>query len=128
MMNINVNGTDYTLSTSFGTMKKLETKFKFSITQIMAKLPDSFAEDLFNILAIGAGKQGDSEFDKAFSEDTNWDYSTLQLTVIEYLARMQYSGTPEEIETKLQKQMVPEEAKNAIRQMLNLPVPEKETT
>ena len=120
-MLITVNGTDYELSTKLGTGKKIEEKFKVPLVQLFGKLGDALSSELTDIIAIAAGKAGDSGFMREI--DDNWDYSDLYNTVQELVLRFQFSGSPADIERKLVKYPGNVELKNAIRELLGVPIP-----
>lgn len=118
-MFITVGEREYELSTKLGTAMAIEKRFKLPLTQIFEKIGVAEIPELISILAIAAGKVGDADFSAGLSE--NWDYMDLQTTVQEMLARLMFSGTPEQVEAKLAKFPIPEQQKNVIRGLLGLP-------
>lgn len=125
-MNITVGENTYELSTKLGTGKKIENHFKLPLVQIFGKLGEALSHELTDIIAIAAGKSGDKAFIAEI--DDNWDYSDLYGAVQELVLRFQFSGTPEQIEKKLDKYPVGENEKNSLRELLGLPLPIATTT
>jgi len=120
-MFIEIGEKTYELSTKLGTAVAIERKFKLPLSQIFQKIEIAEISELADIIAIAARKLEDKNFKEELYE--NWDYIDLQYTVQELLSKLMFSGTPEEIERKLDKFSVPEEQKNALRKLLGLPKP-----
>lgn len=110
------------LNTKLRTVKRIEQAFKMPLVQIFKNLEQATAEELIKILAIAADKMGGEqgqEFKRAVEEA--WDYADLMLAVQELVARLQFSGTPEQVEAKINRFPMPEQSKNMVREMLGLP-------
>lgn len=120
-MFINIGGAEYELSSKLGVAMSIERKFKMPLGQVFEKLETAEIPELVSILAIAAAKTGDAAFTAGIEE--NWDYLDLQLAVQELLTKLMFSGTPEQIEAKIEKYPVPENQKNAMREWLGIPTP-----
>lgn len=121
MMHIQVSDQQYELSTKLGTLRQIESRFKVPMMQLFGKLSEALTEELVEITAIAAGKANDKAFkDMIYAE---WDFADLFGTVQELVARLLFSGTPEQNEAKLAKFPAPEQQKNAIRVLLGMPIP-----
>ena len=123
-MYITVNGVNYELSTKLGTGKKIEARFKKSISEIFGELGSALSDELLDMILIAAGKTGDKAF--VAEIDENWDFSDLFGAGQELVANLMYSGTPEQVEAKIEKHAGSDEQKNALRKLLRLPNPAAE--
>lgn len=120
-MFITIAEKDYELSTKMAVGRKLEDKFKQPLPKLFERLGEALTEELITILTVAADKTGDAEFKDAVYD--NWDYTDLYSAVQELIVRLMYSGTPEQIEAKFEKSGMPENRKNAIRELLGMPKP-----
>jgi hypothetical protein len=119
-MIITVGGIDYELKTNLGVAVKIEQKFKMPLINLFAKLESAEIPELVSILSIASSNpNGDVALKVGIEE--NWDYTDLQFAVQELISKLMFSGTPEQIEKKLEKFPPNESQKNAIREMLGLP-------
>lgn len=118
-MFIKIGKNEYELSTKLGTSLKIEKKFKLPLTQVFDKISVAEIDELVDILSISAGKIHDGNFKEEILD--NWDYTDLQCAVQELLSRLMFTGSDEDIETKIEKYPVGEAQKNLIRGMLGLP-------
>lgn len=119
-MFIAIAGTDYELSTKLGISMKIEKYFHLPLMQIFDKISSAEIDELIKILSIAAGKQEDKSFKELLLD--NWDYSDLQYTVQELLGKLMFTGTPEEVEAKIEKYPVGEEQKNLMRGLVGIPL------
>lgn len=119
-MFIKAGATEYELSTKLGVSLKIEKNFRLPLTQVFDKISVAEIDELIKILAIAADKVQDNSFKEQILQ--NWDYTDLQYTVQELLSKLMFTGTPEEIEEKVNKFPVGETQKNAIRGMLGIPL------
>lgn len=124
-MFITLGDTEYELKNTLGVAERIETKFKKPLTEILAYVEAAVIPELITIIAIAAGMTGDAKLPEDIKD--NWDYIELQTAVQELLARMMFSGTPEQVETKIEKFPGGEDAKNAIRGLLGIPIPVQPT-
>lgn len=118
-MFITIGENEYELSTKLGTSLKIEKKFKLPLTQVFDKISVAEIDELVDILSISAGKIHDGNFKEEILD--NWDYTDLQCAVQELLSRLMFTGSDEDIETKIEKYPVGEAQKNLIRGVLGLP-------
>ena len=118
-MFITVGTEEYELSTKLRVSKDIEKKFQMSFLEIFEKITRAEIHELLSILAIAAGKTGDASFYADIENE--WDYMELLDTVQRLIAKLMYSGTPEQVEVKLDKHPGGEPEKNFIRGMLGLP-------
>ncbi len=118
-MFIQVGEIEYELSTKLGIAQKIEKKFKMPLAQVFGRIGDAEIPELTGVLALAAGKADDLSFTSALLD--NWDYIELQTAVQELLAKLMFSGTPEQVEAKIDKFPASAEGKNAIRELLGLP-------
>lgn len=121
-MYIEVNGESYELNTKLKTSRRIEQRFKIPLIQLFPKLSEALTGELIDIISIAADiPDGEvkREFVRALGE--HWDYAELQMAVQELIARLNFSGTDEEVERKLQRYPLPEEQKDPFRKLLGLP-------
>lgn len=118
-MFLTVGDTEYELSDKLGTAENIEIKFKKPLMEVLVYVESATIPELISIIAIAAGMIGDAKLPKDIKD--NLDYIELQTAVQTLLARMMFSGTPEQVEKKLDKFPGGENAKNAIRGLLGLP-------
>lgn len=119
-MNITVNGKSYELKTKLGVAVAIEKTFGISLMHIMQKFArDADIDELIKIISLAADVSERDQITKDILDC--WDFSDLRLAVNELLLRISFSGTPEEIEQKIDKGGAGEQEKNAIREMLGLP-------
>lgn len=119
-MNITVNGKSYELKTKLGVAVAIEKAFGISLMHIMQKFDrDADIDELIKIISLAADVSERDQITKDILDC--WDFSDLRLAVNELLLRISFSGTPEEIEQKIDKRGVGEPEKNTIREMLGLP-------
>lgn len=119
-MNITVNGKSYELKTKLGVAVAIEKTFGISLMHIMQKFDrDADIDELIKIISLAADVSERDQITKDILDC--WDFSDLRLAVNELLLRISFSGTPEEIEQKIDKRGVGEPEKNTIREMLGLP-------
>ncbi len=118
-MFITVGDKEIELSTKLGVAQKIEKKFKMQLTQVFGRVGEAEIPELIGVLAIAAEKTDDLSFAGALLD--NWDYIELQTSVQLLLAKLMFSGTPEQVESKLEKFPASDEGKNAIRELLGLP-------
>ena len=116
-MDVSVGNTDYELSTTLGTARALETKFKMPLGQIFQRIEQADLSELIDVLCVAAANN------KQLGADIleHWDYTDLQIAVQELLLGIMFSGTDENKEQKIAKLPVSEMEKNAMREMLGLP-------
>lgn len=126
MLFIHVGGSEHELSTKLGVGRQIEAKFKVPINQLFGKLDMAETPELVDIVCIAAGKASDKEFRDAIYDE--WDYSDLYGTVQDIVARLMFSGTPEQIEAKIARTPGSEAQKNALRELLGLPSPTAPST
>ncbi|MPW25946.1 hypothetical protein GC105_09100 [Alkalibaculum sp. M08DMB] len=121
-MYLEVDEQQFELHSKLGVAKKIEKRFKSTIGQIFGKLDVAEIDELIDILAIATQKEGEElkEFKNLVID--NFDYGDLNIAVQDYIIELQFSGTPEQNEKKLQKLQLPENQKNEIRKALGLPV------
>lgn len=121
-----IGETEYDFTTKLGLAVSLERKFGMSLARLFEHVAAATIPELISILSLSSGNPNNQALDKDIQE--NWGYIDLQNGVQEILTRLMFSGTPEEIEVKIEKYPAPEEQKNAIREMLGLPTSPKEST
>lgn len=126
MITITAGTNDYELKATLGVSIKIEGKFKLPLIEVFDKLGSAEIPGLISILAISADKVNDLGFKTDILD--NWDYTDLQTAVQELLINLMLSGTPEQIEKKLEKFPVGEQQKNVFREMLGLPKKEVVST
>jgi len=125
-MIITLNNVDYELSAKLGTVMSLEKKFNQPLGQLFQRLGEANVDELVSILNLAAAKEDRDTISGAIIDAL--DYVELVGIVTELIANLMFSGTPEQKEAKIQKYPAPEEAKNAIRERLGLPLPEAPLT
>lgn len=118
-MFITVGDREYELSTKLGVASAIEKRFHKPLPQIFGLVGDAEIPELITIISLAAGKQNDQTFAQELLD--NWDYIELQTAVQQLLAKLMFSGTPEQVESKIEKFPASEEGKNAIRELLGLP-------
>lgn len=118
-MFITVGDREYELSTKLGVASAIEKRFHKPLPQIFGLVGDAEIPELITIISLAAGKQNDQTFAQELLN--NWDYIELQTAVQQLLAKLMFSGTPEQVESKIEKFPASEEGKNAIRELLGLP-------
>lgn len=123
-MFIKVNENEYELSTKLGVSLKLELRFKLPLTQIFDKIAAADINELIDIISLSAGKLSDKAFRNEILDA--WDYTDLQYTVQELIARLMFTGTDDEVEAKVEKYPLGETQKNLIRKMLGIPLKSSE--
>ena len=124
-MFLTIGDTEYTLQTTLGTAESIEIKFQKPLMDVLIGIESAVIKELVTIIAIAAGKIGDSKLNEDIK--AHMDYIELQSAVMELLARMMFSGTAEQVEKKLDKFAGGEQAKNVLRGLLGLPMPEPVT-
>lgn len=122
MFEIDVQGVQLQLDTSLRTIQRMETKFRQPMNAIFAKMEDALVVEMLTILTIGSGEQEGSEVLEHLRNTL--DYSDMVLLLNEYVARLMFSGTPEQNEAKMERMGTPEDQKNALRKVLGMPIPE----
>ena len=125
-MFVKINEKEYELSTKLGTAMLIEKKFKIPVKDIFEKLSIATTEELIAMVEIAA-KQADKTVDIATELINNYDYLDLFILVQELVVKIMFAGTAEQNEAKLSKLKFDEEAKNAIRELLGLPIAEDST-
>ena len=123
-MFIKVNENEYELSTKLGVSLKLEQRFRLPLTQIFDKIAAADIDELIDIISLSAGKLSDKAFRNEILDA--WDYTDLQYTVQELIARLMFTGTDYEVEAKVEKYPLGETQKNLIRKMLGIPLKSSE--
>lgn len=118
-MFITVGDKEVELSTKLGVAAAIEKKFKMPLTQVFGRIGEAEIPELTGVLSIAAGKTSDPSFAGELLD--NWDYIELQTSVQLLLAKLMFSGTHEQVESKLEKFPASDEGKNAIRELLGLP-------
>lgn len=109
------------ISTKLGVAVAIEKEFKQSLVNIMQKFDrDAEIEDLLRIICLGASSDERQSIRQNALE--HWDFTDLRNAANELLIRLSFSGTSEEVERKLDKREIGEKEKNAIREMLGLPL------
>ena len=121
-----IGETEYEFSTKLGLAVSLERKFSMPLTRLFEHVAAATIPELIAILSFASGNPNNLALDNDIQE--NWGYIDLQNGVQEILARLMFSGTPEEVEAKIEKYPAPAEQKNAIREMLGLPTSPAEST
>ncbi len=119
-MILQLGGGSCELCCNLGTALAIEKHFKKPIMQIFSGMDTLESLELLKILEIAGRKLDDREFSSKLLE--HFDYLDLFFAVQELMARLLFGGTPEQQETKLDKFPAGEEQKNAIRQLLGLPL------
>lgn len=127
-MFITIESNLYKLSTTLGVTREIEKKYKIPVMQIFPKLGEALTDELVDIVCIAAGKvdakNGENkDFRQAIFNE--WDYTDLLSVVQELVARLMFSGTPEQNEIKLAKFPGSEELKNVLRGFLGMPIPQQ---
>lgn len=134
-MLINANGAEYELKTTLGVTKKIEEYFAaiakgsktrpLSIMEIFSNVSSASVDELLVILGCGIADKAERA---KFTADVldGMDYMDLQMSVQQMLARLLFSGSPEQQEEKISKYPVDEQQKNAMRGFLDLPLKEIE--
>ncbi|GHU90273.1 hypothetical protein FACS1894202_09780 [Clostridia bacterium] len=117
MMTIDIGDKQYELKTTLGVTQKLEKTSGKPLGDILVNIQNATVDEHLKILSCGTE---DSQALKADALD-NMDYSTLSETVMEFLARLQFGGSPEQIEKKLADSPLEEAQKNYFRGLLKLP-------
>lgn len=112
-MFIKVNENEYELSTKLGVSLKLEQRFKLQLAQIFDKIAAAEINELIDIISLSADKLNDKTFRNEILDA--WDYTDLQYTVQELIARLMFTGTDDEIEAKVEKYPLGETQKNLMR-------------
>ena len=125
-MFLTIGDTEYTLNTTLGVAENSEKKFQKPLMDLLGYVESAVIPELISIIAIAAGMIGDAKLPQVIRD--NMDYVELQTAVQELLARMMFSGTPEQVEKKIEKFPGGEGAKNAIRGLLDLPIPTTPST
>lgn len=121
MMQITIGENTYDISTKLGVAVAIEKEFKQSLVNIMQKFDrDAEIEDLLRIICLGASSDERQSIRQNALE--HWDFTDLRSTANELLIRLSFSGTSDEVERKLDKREIGEKEKNAIREMLGLPL------
>lgn len=124
-MFITVGENEYELSTKLGVAVSLEKRFKLPLPDLFSHVSVAEIPELISILSIASGSLENKELSADIQD--SWGYIDLQTSVQELLAKLMFSGTPEQIEAKIQKFPASEEQKNAIREMLGIPISETAT-
>lgn len=129
-MFIEVGENTYELHAKLGISIMIEKKFKQPLVKIFDNLEEAEIPEMITILGIAAKKLGKNDEFKDFENDLleNWDYTDLQLAVSDLIINLMFSGTPEQIEKKLEKFPGDEQQKNAFREALGLPKKEVVST
>lgn len=110
------------LNTKLKTVRRIEGLFKLPLVQIFRKLEEATLEELVKILAVAADRASGEAFrDFQNLVEAEWDYADLQLAVQELVSRLHFTGTPDQINAKLDRFPMPEASKNAVRELLGLP-------
>lgn len=118
-MIIRVGERAYELKTTLGTTRKIEEHYNGSLSDVMQSVDEMTVDQLSVLLSIAAGQgTGDMELRDAILD--NWDYSDLLMAAQGLIARLMYSGTPEQVEAKLDKQGMDEQAKNEMKRLLEM--------
>lgn len=121
MMQITIGENTYDISTKLGVAVAIEKEFKQSLVNIMQKFDrDAEIEDLLRIICLGASSDERQSIRQNALE--HWDFTDLRSAANELLIRLSFSGTSDEVERKLDKREIGEKEKNAIREMLGLPL------
>lgn len=121
MMYINVDGEQVELKTTLGVSRRMEERFKLPLFQIFDKLGAAEIDELVDLTVIASGLQGPEAKELARRILDSWDYSDLMLAVEGLLANLMFSGTPDEVEAKLERFPAAETQKNVMRGFLGLP-------
>jgi hypothetical protein len=114
-----IGETEYDFTTKLGLAVSLERKFGMSLARLFEHVAAATIPELISILMLASGNPNNQALDRDIQD--YWGYIDLQNGVQEILTRLMFSGTPEEIEVKIEKYPAPEEQKNAIREMLGIP-------
>lgn len=124
MLILNVGGTEYTLKTTLGVVKALETKSKKTLNELMAEFAKGATVD--EMLATFRAGLAESDY-KAFEQDIldNFDLVTIQKHCDEFFIRLCFGGTPEEQEEKIEAFPASVRRKNLMRRALGLPEKEE---
>ena len=124
MLILNVGGTEYTLKTTLGVVKALETKSKKTLNELMAEFAKGATVD--EMLATFRAGLVESDY-KAFEQDIldNFDLVTIQKYCDEFFIRLCFGGTPEEQEEKIEAFPASVRRKNLMRRALGLPEKEE---
>lgn len=119
-MQITVNGTMYTLSTKLRTAMALEQRFKKPVMVLFGALESVDVTELLDIITIA--HSGTQEEKKTLRAEIleSFDYIDIFNAVQEVVIGILFSGSAEG-GAKIDKLPVPEEQKNVIRGLLNLP-------
>lgn len=122
-MIITAGASHFELNTKLGTVKRIEAAFKLPLIEIFKNIAAAETQEMIKLLAIAADRAGGEPFaELRRAIEDNWDYSDLMGAVQELVAKLQFSGTPEQIEAKLERYPADETQKNALRGLLGLPI------
>ena len=124
MLILKVGDNEYTLKTTLGVVKFLETKSKKTLNELMAEFAKGATVD--EMLATLRAGLTDSDY-KAFEQDIldNFDLVTIQKHCDEFFIRLCFGGTPEEQEEKIEAFPASVRRKNLMRRALGLPEKEE---
>lgn len=121
MMQITIGENTYDIRTNLGVSVAIEKEFKQPLVNIMQKFSsDAEIEDLLQIICLGASSDERQSIRQNALE--HWDFTDLRNVTNELLIRLSFSGTADEVERKLDKREIGENEKNAIREILGLPL------
>ncbi len=128
-MDMTINGTDYEISTKLRVVEAIEQKFRCPFSEMFGRVQTGEVKELIDILSAGVPAEKRQDL-KADIEEA-WDYMELTMAVNDFCIKAMFSGTPEQIEKKLENFPADEQGKNAIRELLQIPtvpIPTPETS
>lgn len=128
MLILDIGGKEYTLKTTLGVVKTLESKSKKTLNELMAEFAKgATVDEMLATLKAGCPDKGTAE---ALEQDImdNCDLVTIQKHCDEFFIRLCFGGTPEEQEEKIEAFPASPRRKNLIRKALGLPEKEIPST
>jgi hypothetical protein len=128
MLILDIGGKEYTLKTTLGVVKTLESKSKKTLNELMAEFAKGATVD--EMLATLKAGCPDKDTAEALEKDIldNCDLVTIQKHCDEFFIRLCFGGTPEEQEEKIEAFPASPRRKNLIRKALGLPEKEIPST
>ena len=122
MIVVRANGNEYELGTDLGTLEKIQERLGKAATEIFTSIGELPTGKQITLLSIAAGDKGLALRADILADSENWGMFRLNEALEELVARMLFSGGPEEQERQISKAFKDdEELKNEMRAILNLP-------
>jgi hypothetical protein len=118
MMTIEAGEKSFELQTNLLTVQRMEQTLGVSAMNVFDNLESATVEEFLKILKSGFAPKDPQREELEFAVLEHWGMADIFLASQELIAKVMFTGTDAQKEKKMEKLRIPEDRKNALRELL----------